>query len=143
MREGQRPGGKLVGSAGDGYTRRRGWVEPAIWTERMIAALETGVKGGRWFSLMDKMCAERTLVAAWSRVQCNRGAAGVDRQSIEAFAAHAERYLAELRDDLRTGHYRPQLVKRVWIDKPGSRVQRPLGILELPRFGGELITWST
>src|SRR5450756_1070714 len=32
---------------------RWGWVEPAIWTERMIAALETGVKGGRWFSLMD------------------------------------------------------------------------------------------
>ena len=104
------------------------WVEPAIWTERMIAALETGVKGGKWFSLMDKVCAERTLVIAWERVKRNRGAAGVDRQSTEAFAAQAERYLAELRDALRSGRYRPHPVKRVWIDKPGKREQRPLGV---------------
>src|SRR5204863_49165 len=68
---------------------RWGFVEPAIWTERMIAALETGVKGGRWFSLMDKVSAERTLVVAWERVKRNRGAAGVDRQSTEAFEVHA------------------------------------------------------
>jgi RNA-directed DNA polymerase len=104
------------------------YVEPAIWTDRMIAALETGVKGGRWFSLMDKVYAERTLRAAWRRVERNRGAAGVDRQSTEAFAAHAERYLGELAAALRTGSYRPQPVKRVWIDKPGSRAKRPLGI---------------
>jgi len=55
---------------------RWGWVEPAIWTDRMITALETGVKGGRWFSLMDKVSAERTLAAAWDRVKRNRGAAG-------------------------------------------------------------------
>jgi hypothetical protein len=30
------------------------WVERAVWTDRMLAALETGVKGGKWFSLMDK-----------------------------------------------------------------------------------------
>lgn len=107
---------------------RWGWVEPTIWTERMIAALETGVKGGRWFSLMDKVTAETTLRVAWERVKRNRGAAGVDRQSTEAFAAHAERYLAELRDALRSGRYRPQPVRRVWIDKPGRREQRPLGI---------------
>jgi RNA-directed DNA polymerase len=107
---------------------RWSWVEPGIWTERMIAALETGVKGGRWFSLMDKVYAERTLRAAWERVKRNRGAAGVDRQSTAAFAAHAERYLGELGAALRTGRYRPQPVKRVWIDQPGSREQRPLGI---------------
>ena len=107
---------------------RWGCVEPAIWTERMIAALETGVKGGRWFSLMDKVCAARTLAVAWERVQRNRGAAGVDRQSTEAFAAQAERYLGELREALRSGRYRPQPVRRVWIDKPGKRERRPLGI---------------
>ena len=107
---------------------RWGWVEPAIWTDRMISALETGVKGGRWFSLMDKVSAERTLAAAWDRVKRNRGAAGVDRQSVSAFAAHAERYLGELAEALRNGTYRPQPVRRVWIDKPGSRQQRPLGI---------------
>jgi RNA-directed DNA polymerase len=107
---------------------RRCWVEPAIWTERMIAALETGVKGGKWFSLMDKVCAERTLRVAWERVKRKRGAAGVDRQSIAAFGAQAERYLTELGVALRTGQYRPQPVQRVWIEKPGSREQRPLGI---------------
>ena len=104
------------------------WVEPAIWTERMIAALETGVKGGKWFSLMDKVVAARTLQAAWERVKRNRGAAGVDGQHIAAFEAQAARYLEELAADLRAGRYRPQPVKRVWIDKPGRRDQRPLGI---------------
>jgi hypothetical protein len=32
---------------------RWGWVEPTVWTERMLTALEQGVKGGRWFSLID------------------------------------------------------------------------------------------
>ena len=34
---------------------RWAWVEPTAWTTRMLTALETGVKGGRWFSLMDKV----------------------------------------------------------------------------------------
>jgi RNA-directed DNA polymerase len=77
---------------------------------------------------MDKVDAERTLRVAWERVKRNRGAAGVDRQSVAAFDSQAERYLAELHAALRTGRYRPQPVKRVWIEKPGSRAQRPLGI---------------
>jgi RNA-directed DNA polymerase len=36
------------------------WVEAAVWTVRMLAALVNGVKGGKWFSLMDKIYAERT-----------------------------------------------------------------------------------
>ena len=108
--------------------QRWSWVEPEVWTERMVAALETGVKGGKWFSLMDKVYAERTLAAAWKRVQRNGGSAGVDQQSIGAFAAQAERYLGELRDALRGGTYRPEAVRRVWIPKPGRTEQRPLGI---------------
>lgn len=45
------------------------WVEAAVWTGPMLAALELGVKGGRWYSLMDKVAALRTLQAAWKRVQ--------------------------------------------------------------------------
>ena len=86
---------------------RWGFVEPAIWTERMIAALETGVKGGRWYSLLDKVSAHATLMAAWERVRRNRGAAGVDGQSITTFEAQAERYVEELARALRTGRYRP------------------------------------
>lgn len=104
------------------------WVEPKVWTERMVAALETGIKGGRWFSLKDKVCAKRTLEAAWVRVRRNSGSAGVDRQSVDAFAAQAERYLEELSTALRTGTYRPQAVRRVWIPKLGRAERRPLGI---------------
>jgi RNA-directed DNA polymerase len=94
----------------------------------MVAALEHGVTGGKWFSLMDKVWAKRTLEAAWERVRRNGGSAGVDRQSIDAFAAQAERYLEELQAALRAGTYRPEAVRRVWIPKPGQAERRPLGI---------------
>jgi RNA-directed DNA polymerase len=103
------------------------WVEASVWTERMVSALENGVKGGRWYSLMDKVYAPATLEAAWARVQANRGAAGVDGVSIERFAARSEHYLAELATELREGTYRPQPVKRVDIPKGDGRT-RPLGI---------------
>ena len=54
------------------------WVEASIWTNRMLAALDNGVTGGKWYSLMDKVTAPRTLAAAWKRVAANKGAAGVD-----------------------------------------------------------------
>lgn len=31
------------------------WVEPSVWTDKMLAALERGVKGGKWYSLIDKV----------------------------------------------------------------------------------------
>lgn len=104
------------------------WTEPAVWTERMLTALDEGVKGGVWYSLIDKVYAPRNLAAAWARVQANAGAAGSDGQSIAAFAAQAERHLQQLHEQLRTGSYQPLPVRRVWIDKPGSTEQRPLGI---------------
>ena len=108
-------------------TARWGWVEAAIWNERMLAALENGVKGGKWFSLIDKVYAPHTLEQAWKKVRSNRGAAGVDRVSTERFAHRAEHYLAELSTSLRTGNYRPEAVRRVHIPKGGGK-QRPLGI---------------
>ncbi|MCX5901309.1 MAG: group II intron reverse transcriptase/maturase [Proteobacteria bacterium] len=71
------------------------WVEASIWTESMLAALENGVKGGRWYSLIDKVYARSTLEAAWKKVSSNRGAAGVDRVSVKRFEAGEERYMAE------------------------------------------------
>jgi len=62
------------------------WVDRTIWTERMLAALGNGVKGNKWFSLIDKVYRPSTLQSAWEQVKSNRGAAGVDRQSIEGFA---------------------------------------------------------
>lgn len=103
------------------------WVEASIWTERMISALGNGVKGGRWFSLIDKVYAPSTLALAWAKVQANGGAAGVDGQSVERFAARAEEYLSELSEALRKGTYRPQPIRRVEIPKGDGRT-RPLGI---------------
>jgi RNA-directed DNA polymerase len=103
------------------------WVEASVWTERMLSALVNGVKGGKWFSLVDKVYAPKTLAVAWAKVRANKGAAGVDGQSIARFTAKAELYLSELSTALRDGTYRPQAVKRVEIPKGDGRT-RPLGI---------------
>lgn len=110
--------------------RRRGqwwWTEASIWTERMVSALGNGVRGGKWYSLMDKVVRPTTLEAAWRKVARNHGAAGADGQSIERFTAQAEWYLRKLRHSLEDGSYRPHPVKRVEIPKGDGRT-RPLGI---------------
>lgn len=106
---------------------RWAWVEASVWTERMLAALENGVSGGKWYSLMDKVSASRTLQAAWERVAANRGAAGVDGMSIKQFQAKEQAYLEELSQALREGRYQPMAVRRVQIPK-GPGQTRPLGI---------------
>jgi RNA-directed DNA polymerase len=107
---------------------RWAWAEPAVWTERMLTALEEGVKGGVWFSLIDKVFAERNLRAAAAKVAANRGAPGIDHKTVEAFLGDLETNVAELTAALRAGSYEPQAIRRVYIPKPGSHEQRPLGI---------------
>lgn len=104
------------------------WVEPSVWTERMLMALEKGVKGGKWFSLMDKVYSLKNLSSAWGKVRANGGAAGIDQQTIDLFEKNEEWELQQLHEQLRSGSYRPQAVRRSWIDKPGSTEKRPLGI---------------
>ena len=103
------------------------WVEASVWTERMLAALVNGVKGGKWYSLIDKVYKPRTLKAAWKRVAANRGAAGVDKISIKRFRSNAQFYLEEVERDLRGGVFQPSPVRRVNIPKDGKKT-RPLGI---------------
>jgi RNA-directed DNA polymerase len=102
-------------------------VEASIWTKRMLAALDNGVKGGKWFSLIDKVTRLKTLEIAWQKVKRNKGAAGVDGQSVKRFGHKAAQYLEELSQELTAGTYRPQPVKRVEIPK-GPGKTRPLGI---------------
>lgn len=94
----------------------------------MLTALEQGVKGGVWFSLIDKVWAPATLAASARTVVKKQGAAGVDHVTTDAFSGHLDANLAPLADALRTGTYRPQAIRRVWIPKPGRRDRRPLGI---------------
>jgi RNA-directed DNA polymerase len=107
---------------------RWAWAEPSVWTDRMLTALEDGVKGGVWYSMIDKVCSARNLRSAFAEVKANRGSAGIDRQTIEMFEANLEANLRHLEEDLRTGAYRPQAIRRVYIPKPGKKEMRPLGI---------------
>lgn len=102
----------------------------------MLAALEKGVKGGKWFRLIDKVFAEANLLRAWKRVARNKGAAGVDQVTIDGFARRLDENLARLAQALREGSYRPQPVRRHWIPKPGSTRKRPLGI---PTVGDRVV----
>lgn len=113
----------------DGQTKDQwDWVEREVWTERMLEALARGVRGGKWYSLYDKVYALSNLKAAWRRVEANRGGGGVDGMSIVDFAKDAEARLEKLSEALRSGAYKPQPVKRTYIPKFGSREKRPLGI---------------
>ena len=112
-----------------GQTQSRwDWVERAVWNERMLEALETGVRGGKWHSLYDKVYRLSNLKAAWERVKANGGGGGVDKVSIANYAKNADERLVRLSEALRTRTYQPLPVRRTYIPKPGSREQRPLGI---------------
>ena len=111
-----------------GIRARWDWVEPAVWTERMLTALEQGVKGGKWFRLIDKVYALPNLRRAFARVKANQGAAGVDHVTVEEFERDLEANLEKLSRSLADQRYRPQAVRRVWIPKAGSKEKRPLGI---------------
>ena len=114
--------------AGETRPTEWAWVERTVWTSRMLEALERGVKGGVWYSLMDKVFRKATLRRAFERVQARKGGSGVDGQTIEQFGERLESELERLERELRTGSYRPRPIKRRWIPKPGSREKRPLGI---------------
>lgn len=118
------PGAKQAGD----IRARWSWVEPTVWTDRMLTALEQGVKGGTWFSLIDKVASMPNLRSAFQKVRRNGGAPGVDHVTIERFKDHLNTNLERLSTSLLRGDYRPQAVRRTWIDKPGSREKRPLGI---------------
>jgi RNA-directed DNA polymerase len=94
----------------------------------MLMALEQGVKGGVWFSLIDKVWNPTTLRRAFERVRHNGGAAGVDHVTCEQFAEHLDIHIEWLTRALRADRYVAQDVRRHWIPKPGRTELRPLGI---------------
>jgi group II intron reverse transcriptase/maturase len=84
----------------------------------------------RFGALYDKIYRKDVLWVAWRRVRSNKGAPGIDGQSIEYIeeVIGVEAFLEEIRDELHAKWYRPQAVRRCWIDKPGKPEKRPLGI---------------
>ena len=104
------------------------WTEASVWTERMLATLETGVKGSKWFSLMDKVWKMENLQSAVKAVARNKGAGGVDGKTVERYLLESPKRLPQVQAWLKAGQYTPKPVKRVWIPKLGSKELRPLGV---------------
>ena len=87
-----------------------------------------GHLGRRFHALYDRIWRSDVLREAWRRVKRNRGAAGVDAQTIAAIEQYGEeRFLSETQSLLRAGKYRPAAVLRRYIPKADGR-RRPLGI---------------
>lgn len=96
--------------------------------QRQLWAAAKRAPGRRFHALYHHVCRSDVLREAWRRVRRNRGAAGVDRQSLRDVEQHGvERFLEELGAELRAGEYRPQVVQRRYIPKADGR-KRPLGI---------------
>jgi RNA-directed DNA polymerase len=104
------------------------WVEKSVWTDRMLHTLQTGVKGGKWFSLIDKVYHPANLESAAMQVVRNAGAAGVDHINVRQYTKRRKENLHHIHEALRDGTYHPQAIRRVTIPKPGSPEGRPLGI---------------
>lgn len=126
--ETQPPGVAETPIQGREVRTRWAWTEPTVWTDRMLAALENGVKGGQWFSLIDKVWKPENLRSGWERVKRNGGSGGSDGQSLSQFERQAEEELRRLEQELKAGRYEPRSVRRAWIPKPEGTGQRPLGI---------------
>ena len=128
MQETQPSSVSATATQGGDIRSRWPWVEPEVWTDRMLTALEQGVKGGVWFSLMDKVYGEVNLRLSAIRVAANKGASGVDHVSVDDFMKDVHANAKRISESLRGGTYEPQAIRRTYIPKPGSNEQRPLGI---------------
>ena len=131
--------GKREGMAGTARSNNFGGREPVALhrlppvgavreLQRKLWTAAKQSKGRRFHAVFDQICRGDVLWMAWDRVRANRGAAGVDKMTLEAVEGYGvARILEELAADLRAGVYRPAPVRRVEIPKPDGRL-RPLGI---------------
>ena len=77
--------------------------------------------------MMEEVLASENLRKAWTRVEANAGAPGIDGMTVEEFPAFCREHWPKILSALMEGTYRPAPVRRVFIPKPDGR-KRPLGV---------------
>jgi RNA-directed DNA polymerase len=104
------------------------WTEAAVWTERMLATLERGIKGGKWYSLHDKVWKLENLQRAVQKVTAGKSPKKADGRRCRRYGEQSAQRLPVLQRSIQSGQYQPKPVQRVWISKLGSKELRPLGV---------------
>ena len=77
--------------------------------------------------LMEEVCERENCLQAYKRVKSNKGSPGIDGMTVDALTVYLKEHWPAIREQLLTGTYKPQPVKRVEIPKPDGGV-RQLGI---------------
>lgn len=104
------------------------WTESVVWTERMLATLEGGITGGKWYSLDDKVWKMENLQRAVEKVTAGKSSKKPDGRKCRRYAEQSAQRLPQLQRMLKEGRYEPKPAQRVWIPKLGSKEMRPLGV---------------
>jgi group II intron reverse transcriptase/maturase len=118
----------MAGKSGPNHPRGRTPTDKVRQLQRRLWVAAKRHTGRRFHALYDRIARRDVLAEAWKRVKRNRGAAGVDAQTIAAVEQYGvELFLEELGAELRAGTYRPAAVLRRYIPKADGK-KRPLGI---------------
>lgn len=125
-RAGKREG--MAAKSGPNDPGRRKPHEEVRQLQRRLWAAAKRSPGRRFHALYNQVCRSDVLREAWKRVRCNRGAAGVDKQTVaDIEQSGVEPFLEGIVTELRAGEYRPKVVLRRYIPKADGK-KRPLGI---------------
>src|SRR5439155_10784909 len=126
--EGAVDGGKregMAGKTGPNFPRGRKPMDKVRELQRRLWAVAKRQPERRFHALYDRVCRGDVLREAWKRVKRNRGAAGVDGETLASIEqGGVEGFLEAIITDLRTGRYRPAAVRRRYIPKADGR-RRP------------------
>jgi group II intron reverse transcriptase/maturase len=118
-------------AAGGGSARSASQTAKAVTTNRIAKAVTPNrTAKAVTANNLQGIWAMDHLRRAWRKVKANGGGPGVDGESLRTFEADLRNNLGDLQASLRSGHYQPQPVRRVWVPKP-SGGSRPLAILTL------------
>jgi RNA-directed DNA polymerase len=105
---------------------QRNWREEGLGASRVTARREDS--GPEAEQLMEAVVERENMWLALKQVERNKGAAGVDKMTVEQLRAHLREHWPGIKAELLAGEYQPQPVRKVEIPKPGGKGLRMLGI---------------